>query len=509
MFADKIGESSNTTGTGTFSLAGAYGYFRTFLTGFSTGSTVFYYATNDTGSIWELGYGVITTGSPATLTRTLLASSSGALISWATTPYRIFNVPSGPVLAALVSGGLGTALPAWAPAGFGWLDYTLGLAVGWVKKRRTGTVDIEEGRFDIAKAIYLASPRRLWEDQGAAGKTVNANDIGKALLFDCTAAVRTVTLLPSATAKHGFSLEVMAYGSTSNGLTITPDGSDALDLPKVPANGRARIEWDGAKSRWRVILLTARPPAKSVYGLTWANNAGDATNDIDIAAGGMMDDTGVDLIEIAATTKQLDVTWAVDTGSTPSGMLGTSAAIGNVPYDLYAIKNPTTGATAVIAERTGTALTLPSGHTLKAKFGWIKRSGGAIVAFKTYEMAGGGVEFKWVTSILDSSRSGTLGSTRILETISVPVGLSVVALLTTSTSHVGTVFVRVTNPDETAGTTSFTAVPLANTLASTSAGTAMAMRARTNTSAQVSIQASGNYVDTFLMQTDGFEWSRR
>src|SRR5215831_15292260 len=95
MFAEKIGESVVTTGSGTFSLTQtAYGAFRTWRTGFSTGDAAFYYAVNDTGSIWEIGYGTFTTGSPDALTRTLIASSSGSLIVWAVTPYRVFSVPS-------------------------------------------------------------------------------------------------------------------------------------------------------------------------------------------------------------------------------------------------------------------------------------------------------------------------------------------------------------------------------------------------------------------------------
>ena len=65
MFADKIAESSSTTGTGTFSLAGAVGAYRTWRTGFSTNTVVFYLASNSTGTIWEIGYGSFATGSPA------------------------------------------------------------------------------------------------------------------------------------------------------------------------------------------------------------------------------------------------------------------------------------------------------------------------------------------------------------------------------------------------------------------------------------------------------------
>ena len=134
MFANKIGESSSTTGTGTFALAGATGAYRTWRTGFSTNTAVFYMASNATGTIWEIGYGTFATGSPDTLTRNLLQSSTGSLINWVTTPYYIFSIPAAEALAAIVNGGLGTSRPAWAPAGFSWWDDAAGIAVNWIRK---------------------------------------------------------------------------------------------------------------------------------------------------------------------------------------------------------------------------------------------------------------------------------------------------------------------------------------------------------------------------------------
>lgn len=261
MFAEKVGQPCSTTGTGSFALpvASTFTTHRTWRSGFSTGAPAFYLATNDLGTVWEIGYGTFTTGSPDTLTRNLVASSSGALIDWVTVPYRVYSVPTAAAMATVINGGLATAKPAWAPAGFGWLDYTLGLAVGWVKKRWTGSVDIEEGRHHIAAGIFTPSPRAKWIDNGAAGLTMTANHIGHVILFDVTAAARTFTLLAGATTGigHGFTCWVLGYGGTSNGVVLDPDGSEVIDDDTaganvtLPPNRLVRLSWDGARSKWR------------------------------------------------------------------------------------------------------------------------------------------------------------------------------------------------------------------------------------------------------------------
>jgi hypothetical protein len=76
--ADRIRETSTTTGTGSYTLAGAVSGFRTFSSGIGANSCTY----NVTmGSQWEIGLGTV---SGSTLTRdTILASSNaGAAVNW-------------------------------------------------------------------------------------------------------------------------------------------------------------------------------------------------------------------------------------------------------------------------------------------------------------------------------------------------------------------------------------------------------------------------------------------
>lgn len=93
VHADRVKETSTTTGTGTYSLAGAAGGFRTFVAGVGTGNRCTYCVSD--GSSWEINEGTITDATPDTLTRDrLLASSSGSAISWGAGTRQVYAVYS-------------------------------------------------------------------------------------------------------------------------------------------------------------------------------------------------------------------------------------------------------------------------------------------------------------------------------------------------------------------------------------------------------------------------------
>ena len=73
---DRVKETSTTTGTGTFNLAGAVEGFETFVAGIGTGKTTFYAIF--AGTQFEVGIGTVTDASPDTLSRTTVISSSNS-----------------------------------------------------------------------------------------------------------------------------------------------------------------------------------------------------------------------------------------------------------------------------------------------------------------------------------------------------------------------------------------------------------------------------------------------
>lgn len=80
--ADRVFETSITTGTGTLNLGGPIAGFRSFVSAFGDGAKVGYHINN--GEDWESGFGTVTAGSPDTLSRdtVLESSNSGAAVNF-------------------------------------------------------------------------------------------------------------------------------------------------------------------------------------------------------------------------------------------------------------------------------------------------------------------------------------------------------------------------------------------------------------------------------------------
>lgn len=87
-----VQETTTTTGTGTYSLAGAEAGHQSFVSAAGSGNSVYYAATD--GANWEVGYGVVTTGTPDTLTRAaiLKSSNSNAAVNWGAGTKNIFCI---------------------------------------------------------------------------------------------------------------------------------------------------------------------------------------------------------------------------------------------------------------------------------------------------------------------------------------------------------------------------------------------------------------------------------
>ena len=77
VIADRVKETTTTTGTGTINLAGAASGFQSFVSGVGNSNTTFY-TIEDANGAWEIGICTITDASPDTLARTtVLATSNG------------------------------------------------------------------------------------------------------------------------------------------------------------------------------------------------------------------------------------------------------------------------------------------------------------------------------------------------------------------------------------------------------------------------------------------------
>lgn len=88
--ADRVKETSTTTGTGTLTLAGAVTGFRTFDDAFEVGEIVQYAAELDGGSEWEVGYGTLASSSTLSRDRIIASSNSGSAVSFSSGTKNVF-----------------------------------------------------------------------------------------------------------------------------------------------------------------------------------------------------------------------------------------------------------------------------------------------------------------------------------------------------------------------------------------------------------------------------------
>lgn len=121
IVADRVKETTNTTGTGTLSLAGNATGFQSFV-GAGLGGKPTYYAIVDDPTAtteWEVGIGTVTAGTPNTLSRdrVIASSNSGSKVSWSagtktvivTSVSETFNAIMDTVDSDLVTAGSSTA----------------------------------------------------------------------------------------------------------------------------------------------------------------------------------------------------------------------------------------------------------------------------------------------------------------------------------------------------------------------------------------------------------------
>lgn len=156
-----------------------------------------------------------------------------------------------------------------------------------------------------------------------------------------------------------------------------------------------------------------------LYGLTLSNNAGDATNDIDIAAGTAIDSTNAKFMTLSAITKRLDANWSVGTNQ---GGLDTGS-IANTTYHVWLIKRSDTGVVDVLFSTSASAPTMPASYDYKRRIGSIVRSGGALKAFVQ-----DGDRFMWAAPVADIAAANP-GTSAVTRTLTLPTGIRVKALV--------------------------------------------------------------------------------
>jgi hypothetical protein len=195
------------------------------------------------------------------------------------------------------------------------------------------------------------------------------------------------------------------------------------------ATKQAVMMWyDPTSSRWCSVggvgssgsSSSSGLPTGYLYGLTLANNATDATNDIDIAVGKCRDSTDAEDMALAsALTKRLDANWVVGTNQ---GGLDTGT-VANGTYHVWLIKRSDTGVVDVLFSTSASSPTMPTNYDYKRRIGSIVRVSAAIKAFVQ-----DGDRFMWKTPVQDVNVTNP-GTSAVTRTLTVPIGIRVRAII--------------------------------------------------------------------------------
>ena len=286
-------------------------------------------------------------------------------------------------------------------------------------------------------------------------------------------------------------------GKTSAPTTDDNSGDGYQAADRWYTSNAVYVCEDAAAGTWEQIDGGAAGlPSGHIYGLEMSNNAGDATNDIDISAGECRDSTDAVDMTLTALTKRLDADWAAGTNQ---GMRNSAAAITDTTYHIYAVSKAA-GADPDIYAHTSTtvatvitALQAETGgadYIYARRIGSIVRASGAIVGFSQ-----NGNEFllKAVTQVTATNP----GTAAVLNTLTnVPVGIKVNAICTVNLSDgspTGATYMLVTSPDQTDAAAAVTNFTLFTSASVTAAFTYNNWR--TNTSAQIRTRIDSSTAD--------------
>src|SRR5689334_16458108 len=166
-FANLVVETSSTTGTGTYSLAGipAGSGYKTFRQAFSNGETkVCYVVRNADNTRWEINeFGTLTYGTPDTLSRNVIDSTnSGSAVTWVSgdLPLTVYIPRNAEIDEIVAAGALGSARPNLIRWGLWWHDDQP--ASGWSQgKFYDGTNTTVRGKLNKTTGKWIPDPAQI------------------------------------------------------------------------------------------------------------------------------------------------------------------------------------------------------------------------------------------------------------------------------------------------------------------------------------------------------------
>ena len=278
----------------------------------------------------------------------------------------------------------------------------------------------------IGVARYTAN--NFYTDSGAADAyvlTLGASFTSPVSATDDYFDGMTVNFRPSANSTGGAA--TVNVGGAGVKSIKQADGTTNPTASQLSTLADAELRYDGTVYR---IVVQVAPSTTAIYGTSilpkqiTISNGTDTEHDIDLTAGNFQFDDGTGQAILGALTKRLDAAWSAGTGN---GGLDTGT-VAEGTYYLFAINNPSTGASDALFSLSATSPTLPTDYTKKRKIAALETDGSSNIRTGTYNFnRSGGYEFIYDNSILDVNT--TVSTTAVQHPVSIPNSVTVSALV--------------------------------------------------------------------------------
>jgi hypothetical protein len=224
----------------------------------------------------------------------------------------------------------------------------------------------------------------------------------------------------------GYSADQVTYDNAISGL-LAVNVKTALDeINAKSLNVTAQTLTAAQQAVARANISAALKG--QLFGLALTTNAGDATNDIDIAVGEAASSEANPVLMVLASAlgKRLDATWVV--GGTPGATVGglDTGVVGNSTYYAWLIRRSDTGVVDALFSLSSTAPTMPASYDQKQLIGQVIRVGG---------VNDGPLSFSVVGAKLGKVQATISGTTK---TYTFPAGVKKITILLESISTGGT-----------------------------------------------------------------------
>jgi hypothetical protein len=228
VIADRVRESSVSTGTGNFTLAGAVTGYQTFASVMATSDTTYYTIADQGGANWEVGIGTFT--SPSTLARTTILSSSngGSVVTFTAGTKDVFiSLPASKTVQSFSAGSTGLT-PSTASFGAVALAGTLVPANGGTGTSTAFTAGSVV--FAGASGVYTQDNANLfWDDTNnrlGVGTTSPGSSIETTGAVAAAFHINPTTVSANYTIPTNYNAMTAGPITVNSGVTVTvPSGS--------------------------------------------------------------------------------------------------------------------------------------------------------------------------------------------------------------------------------------------------------------------------------------------